>query len=390
MKKQREKTNYSGVYFVWHRNKATGNLEKKFYIRYRCPKGIEHTETVGSSLNGMSPTKAHKIRVSRIEGRTDSNKVRRTKEIEAKEVYKNRWTFERLWEHYYENHNFKNKRRALCLYNKHLKPNFGRKTPEEITPLEIDAFKLSLVKADFSDTSIRNILSTLRILSNWGRKKHISAGLSFMLDMPKGMNFLNEALNPEQITSLLDVLDTSGEELESAFIKTLLFTGRRSGDLCNLRWEDIDLDQQKMNLFSTKTQSLEILPLADEVVRVIRAMPKINQEWVFPNHFNAKRQRSDIKAKRLVRKSKVPQHFRPTYCLRHTFASIAAETIGKDYVIKTLLGHVNPRKDITARYAHVSHPVALKAANEVVAAMLTRPEPKRVGNVIPFVRRENV
>ena len=73
----------------------------------------------------------------------------------------------------------------------------------------------------------------------------------------------------------------------------------------------------------------------------------------------------------------------PAYCLRHTFAPIAAEIVEKDYVIKELMGHSNPNRDITARYAKVSHKALLKAANQVQDAILSSLEEQET------VRRRN-
>ncbi len=370
MKKQ--KTKYPGVFFADVTDRVTGRLARWFYIQFYDPQGKRRMEKAGSSLTGMTEAKANQLRGSKATGHAELNQVKRERKRAEKQAEQNRWTFDRLWQRYLENKpNFKSRRRDECVYRANLKARFGDRLPEEIHPLEIDRLKRDLYKRGSKDQTVKNILALLRRIANWGKRRQVSAGLSFMIDMPKPKNIVREALSRERLRALLIALEQTEDRLEASFIYMLIFTGRRPGELCKLKWTDIDLLEQKMILRDTKTQSNEGLPLCDFLVEMLETMPRYSLEWVFPNHYGGQRQRLDISGRRIIRGAGIPNGVRPAYCLRHTFASIAAEVIEKDYVIKELMGHSNPNRDITARYAKVSHKALLKGANQVQEEILS-------------------
>jgi len=71
--------------------------------------------------------------------------------------------------------------------------------------------------------------------------------------MPKPNNVIKEVLPPQMVANLLEAPDGAEDQMEAGFIKMCLFTGRRTGEICKLRWEDLNLDQQSMFLRNTKT-----------------------------------------------------------------------------------------------------------------------------------------
>ena len=381
-----QKTNYKGVSWRDKTNLSTGKEEKIFYIRYYAPNGQEHFEKVGSSREEMSAYKASQIRARRSEGKETSNQQRRLLEEERRAEAENRWPFDRLWDHYRQNReNYKGESRDGRVYRCHIQPVFGDKEPHDLHPFEIDRLKQTLYKKKgLKDQTVKNILELIRRLANWGRKRKVTSGLGFELEMPKPNNVVKEVLPPQLIGNLLEALDRAEDQLEASFIRMCLFTGRRTGEICKLRWEDVDLDQQSMFLRNTKTNKDELLPLADALVKMLRNMPRWHEEWVFPNHNGEERKRLDLPGKRIIREAGIPASFRPTYSLRHTFASEAASIGIPWHIIKELLGHKNANRDITDRYAHVSHRALLAAVNQVVEALeLERPGKER-SNIIDF------
>lgn len=381
-----QKTSYKGVSWRGKINPSTDKEEKIFYIRYYAPDGKEHFEKVGSSREDMSAYKASQIRARRSEGKEESNKGRRAKEAAARAEAENRWPFDRLWEHYRTNReNYKGEPRDGNLYKNHIHPDFGDREPHELEPFDIDRLKQRLYKKkELSDQTVKNVLEIIRRLANWGRKRRVSPGLSFSIEMPRPNNVIKEDLPPQLIGSLLEALDRAEDLLEASFIKMCLFTGRRTGEICKLRWEDVDLEQQSMYLRNTKTNKDELLPLADVLVKMLRSMPRWHEDWVFPNHNGDERKRLDTPGRRIIRDAGIPNTYRPTYSLRHTFASVAASLGLPWHIIKELLGHKNANRDITDRYAHVSHKALLKAVNQVAEALEAERPGKKQSNVIDF------
>jgi len=358
---KRVKTKYEGVFSY------EGATDTTFYIVYY--KGDKRTEeAVGrATRDQMTAAKANHIRSLRVTGRQLSNtEVRDAKKAED-ELEANRWTFNRLWEHYHQNRdNYKGFNRDNSVFLNHIAPVLGDKEPHLVDPLEIDRLKLGLIKKQkLSAQTVKNVLELIRRLSNWGKKRRLTLGLSFSISMPQPNNEVKEDLPPELVGSLLEAIKAADDQLEACFIKMCLFTGRRTGEICKLQWSDINLGQQTMLLRNTKTNRDELLPLADELKTMLASMDRFSEIWLFPNHNGNERKRLDSPGRRIIQAAGIPSSYRPTYCLRHTFASTAASLGIPWHVIKELLGHKSGSRDITDRYARVSQKVLLQSVNQV-------------------------
>lgn len=367
-KTERKKTRYPGVYFTFGVS-AKSQPEKIYYIFYRR-NGKQIEEKVGRQFqNDMTPAKASRIRARRIEGHELPNRERRLKEKEDRDARENRWTIEKLWESYKENKlNYKGLKKEQSRFKVHIRPVFGSKEPKEIIPLDVDRFRNNLIKKKaLKPQTVKNTLELLRRISNYGMKKKLCPGLDFFIEMPECNNEINESLGDDQIGSLLKVLNENKMNIEALIMKVMLYTGRRTGEICKLEWNDIDLERQVMTLLDTKTNQNEYLPFSSQVKEIFKSVPKYHEKYVFPNKDGSLRKRTDRDAREFMLSAGIPSHFRPTYCLRHTFASIAASNDIPDRIIKTLIGHKQriAKRDITARYAHISPARLLEAVNMI-------------------------
>ncbi|MBF0497470.1 MAG: hypothetical protein HQK58_12990 [Deltaproteobacteria bacterium] len=137
---KRTKTKYPGVVYV-DGTGADGKPERIYYIRYRKA-GKQIEEKAGRQFqDDMTPAKAALLRGKRIQGDQPTNQERRQAEFAAKTA----WTFDRLWELYVE-HNPDSKSRPTerSRYFLHIKPGFGDKKPEDITPIDVDRLRLKM------------------------------------------------------------------------------------------------------------------------------------------------------------------------------------------------------------------------------------------------------
>lgn len=363
--KMRQVEGYKGLFYIVGKSRSTGKPEKIYYIRYRKD-GREIKEKAGRQFQDqMTPAKAHNIRARRMQGLDQTSREKR----EAKQAFSDRWTITRLWEEYLNNKTvFKGKQRDTSRFNVHIESEFGNKEVSDIVTLDIDRFRKKLLtKKGLSPQTVKNILELLRRIINFGFKKELIPLKVIRFEMPSPDNVINEVLSNKQIANLVSQIDFNKTMIEAWILKVMLYTGRRTGEICSLEWSDVDIDQQLFTLKDTKTGKTETLPFSNKIKEIFQTIPKFHAQdnYVFPNKDGSKRTRVDSDARKLKEQSGIPEHFRPSYCLRHTFASLAASNDIPERVLKALLGHSHrtAKSDITSRYAHVSHDRLLDAVN---------------------------
>ena len=133
--RQRQWTDYPGVYFVETFRKRGGGKERVYYVVYRKG-GRQVEEKVGHQYkDAMTPVRASRIRGERIESHFTSEFPRRRGQ-----------TLNQLWSLYREiNGDKASSRGDIYRYNNYIAPVFGAKTPDEMTTLDIDRLRSELL-----------------------------------------------------------------------------------------------------------------------------------------------------------------------------------------------------------------------------------------------------
>jgi len=145
-----------------------------------------------------------------------------------------------------------------------------------------------------------------------------------------------------------------------AILRLLVLTGHRSAEFLALRRDELDLKSKTMMPGRTKTGA-KVFPLAPAAVALLKGLPRSVSPWVFPRadgaHFTALRPTWER-----VRKAAKLRDVR-IHTLRHTYASVAADSGESLPTIGALLGHTTPA--MTARYAHLGPGEVRDAAGRV-------------------------
>lgn len=362
--KVRHKTSYHGVYFVESTKKVRNKQEKIFYIYY-YKNGKQYEESVGRQYrDDMTPARASVIRSSRINGNTLPNSEKRRKRLPERK------TLNYLWDIYKERkHLIKSIKNDGYRYEKYIREPFGDKTPEEITPDEIDLLTKKLLKK-LKPQTVKHILVQIKRVINFAYSLHISQPLNFKIDMPKFDNMKTEFLTEDQYASLLEVLDKEENVGAACLMKIALFTGIRKMDILRLEWRDIDFDRGFVYLRTPKGMIAEYIPLNESTREVFESLnPKHGKVLIFPNKDGRLRDRTSFSKplKRIIEIAGIPKDFRPMHGLRHTFASDLASSGEVDlYTLQKLMGHKSPK--MTQRYAHLRDET-LKKASAVTDAL---------------------
>jgi integrase len=148
-----------------------------------------------------------------------------------------------------------------------------------------------------------------------------------------------------------------------AATRFLALTGWRSGEVLGLQWSSIDLARRTATLADTKT-GRSIRPLSHAVCEVLRSLPHIKGDLVFP----ASRGDSGVvlHLKKIWPRVAKLGGLAPDvtlHVLRHSFASVAADLGYSEPTIAALVGHKG--YSTTSRYLHAADAVLLAAADAV-------------------------
>lgn len=159
-------------------------------------------------------------------------------------------------------------------------------------------------------------------------------------------------------------------DILTPLVHVALTTGLRFGELCNLKWQDIDLGPSALLAVhgaGAKSGQTRMVPLNDhavEVLKVWRPTDAKRDDFVFSGRDDERLTEIKTAWKRITREAKVTE-FR-FHDLRHTFASKLVQ-VGIDLnTVRELLGHADIKQ--TLRYAHLA-PEQRRAAVDKIAVM---------------------
>ena len=149
-----------------------------------------------------------------------------------------------------------------------------------------------------------------------------------------------------------------------AAIRFLLLSGWREQEALTLRWDVLDLEQNRARLAETKT-GLSWREVGGAAMQVLRELPRIKDApFVFPGAKPAQSLTDITPVWRAVRAhAKIPDV--RIHDLRHNFASVGAQGGTSLLVLGAVLGH--REVSTTKKYAHLGERPTARAADEISA-----------------------
>ena len=249
----------------------------------------------------------------------------------------------------------------LSLEN-HLLPVFGGKM--EVTEEEVQAFAMDKLNHGLSQKSIKDMLIVLKMVVRFGEKQgwlnHVEWKVKFPANQPKAT--LPNLTKAHQ-KKLMDYLKDNFT-FPNLGILVCLSTGLRIGEICALKWSDINMDTGLLHVNRTieriyivdsdkphteivintpKTKnSLREIPLSKELVRFFKPLMKVvNKDYyvltnntkpteprTYRNYFN-----------KLLKQLDIPRL--KFHGLRHSFATRCIESHCDYKTVSVLLGHAD-------------------------------------------------
>lgn len=173
-------------------------------------------------------------------------------------------------------------------------------------------------------------------------------------------------------TELILIIGNTSEQFLKDLFLTAFYTGMRIGELVNMRWNWIDLNQNIITIkcsdtFTTKSKKERIIPICSTLRNnLLNRFTKIinlnKEEFVFyrVNGIKLNEDYVSKKFKKVVRSIGLSEniHF---HTLRHSFASLLVQRGVSLYVVKELLGHEN--LITTQIYSHLQQQNLMEAVN---------------------------
>lgn len=248
------------------------------------------------------------------------------------------------------------------LIQNHIKPYFGNLY--EVNEEKVQQFVLDKLDAGLSEKTIRDIIIVLKMILKFGIKNGYLEYVQIDAKFPS-----------KQEKKDLDVLSKADqkkfmEHLRNNFtfknlgIFICLSTGMRIGEICGLRWCDVDTVEgvikvrhtlQRIYIIEGETRHTELLldtpktansvrdiPMSSELLKMLKSLNKVVNEnyYVISNDIKPIEPRTYRNYyKKLCRQLDIPEL--KFHGLRHSFATRCIESKADYKTVSVLLGHSN-------------------------------------------------
>lgn len=249
----------------------------------------------------------------------------------------------------------------LLLMN-HIIPYFKNK--DEFKEKEVQDFVLEKIKGGFNVKTVKDMLVVIKMIQKYGYKHKLmplnQIDISFPVSTAKSSL---EVMPKDNQRILMDYL-INNFSFKNLGILICLCTGLRIGEICGLKWEDIDIENKlikirhtlqriyvingeqrytKVQLDSPKTQeSNRDIPISNKVYGIVKPLMRIvnKSNYVLSNELTPIEPRTfrNYYKKLLIQLNIPPIKF---HGLRHSFATRCIETGCDIKTVSAILGHSN-------------------------------------------------
>ena len=260
----------------------------------------------------------------------------------------------------------------------HLKPKLGRVKLKNLTPTHARALYREKLDAGLAPRTVNYIHTTLsKALNDAVSDGLIPRNVASSVKAPNPVKKAIHPLSPEQAKTLLEA--ARGDRFESLYV-IAVHCGLREGELLGLKWEDLNLEDGKLSVRRTlsetkngpvfempkngKGRSVKLTARAVETLRahLERQLKEIEQAGdlyddnglVFPNQTGGPMRQWSLYGgpfKKLLQRAKLPEKTR-FHDLRHTCATLLLSEGVHPKFVQELLGQatISITLDI---YSHV-------------------------------------
>lgn len=256
---------------------------------------------------------------------------------------------------------WKEDQRILDTY---LKSWHGRKA-ESITRKEVIALLDDI--ADRAPAMANRVLACLRKVYNFGiTKDRVTNNPAHQVPPPGGAERSRDRIyGAGEIRKLWAAF----EGLTGAIYRLVLVTGQRSGEVAGMTWSELDFDSATWAVPAARMKSkrVHIVPLSESALDILRKVPRLDDEFVFPSPKPGQPIKNLGKAAERVKKTSGVEDFR-SHDLRRTCGTGMTKLGFSRFVMDRCLGHLEP--GVGSRYDRHDYLPEKTAALEAWGAKL--------------------
>ena len=281
------------------------------------------------------------------------------------------------------NNSLSEQKTKKSIYDKHLRPFFGKMPIDEISARDVERFKKEVLEKGLKPKTLNNLLT---VLSK-------SLKTAFEWELISSMPPIRLVKVPQQERRHLTqnevdkLINATGDSMERAMVLTALRTGMRLGELCALEWKDIDWFNRhivvqrsyvRKQVKSTKSNKIRYIPMTSDLYDCLSNLGKKHNAIFYSRDggYMQKWKAQEV----LERQCERAGVERATWhILRHTFASLLAQYGESMFSIQRLMGHSTIM--MTERYAHFGTG-RLHSVVEVLAIGKQNTQDKSLGHYV--------
>jgi integrase/recombinase XerC len=208
----------------------------------------------------------------------------------------------------------------------------------KITPTDIRQYKQYLISCEYKPNTINRRLVSLRHFLSWAWS---TKRISYQFPLPKFVRQNKTApkwLNKVDQNSLLRHIERYGKKRDITIVKLLLNTGIRVHELCNLKWNNIEISERKGNvvIYYGKGNKYREIPLNNDARNILLSIDYKKHtgkaEAVFIGQKGALSSRGiQLMFKRLFKNSNfisvTPHQLRHTFCKNLIDAGVSLDKV---------------------------------------------------------------
>ena len=277
---------------------------------------------------------------------------------------------------------------ALILEN-HILPVFGDKV--QLTEADVQAFALKKLQDGLSQKTVKDVLIVLKMIQKFGAKNGDLPFMEWSVKFPTGQT--KQELEVLSVNNQKRIMQYAIDNFtfRNLGIYICLSTGIRIGEVCALKWGDINIATETISINRTieriyvidgekrhtevvigtpKTKnSLREIPMSKELLKIVRPLKKVmNDEYfILTNEAKPTEPRTYRNYyKQLLKQLGIPDL--KFHGLRHSFATRCIESQCDYKTVSVILGHANISTTLNL-YVHPNMEQKKKCINQMCKSL---------------------